>query len=240
MSTYYSLVIPCYNEAATLPALIERLGAIFAERLDVEVILVNNGSTDNSEQILDIAIKQHLFLKKVHVPINQGYGYGILEGLAVAKGDVLGWTHADMQADPADALVGFAFFEKAENLQFLFVKGKRHGRSLTDVFFTIGMSFFESILFRMPLWDINAQPTLFSREFYENWQNPPHDFALDLYVYATAIKEHQKVQRFPVYFGKRLHGLSHWNIDWRSKIKFIKRTMDFSFSLQKDWRKSCK
>lgn len=240
MNIQYSLVIPCYNEAKTLPSLIERLKASFNEQDNIEIILVNNGSTDNSAVILDAAIQNVPFLRTVHVPINQGYGYGILQGLATTQGKYIGWTHADMQTDPADALKGFALFEKYQNAENLFVKGKRFGRPFSDTIFTIGMSFFDSLLFALPLWDINAQPTIFSRKFYESWKNPPHDFALDLYAYASAVRDGLEVHRFPVCFGARLHGTSHWNINWKSKVKFIRRTIEFSFALRKIWREQCK
>ena len=95
------------------------------------------------------------------------------------------------------------------------------------------MSFFEMLLLRRFFWDINAQPTVFSRRFFESWQDPPHDFSLDLFAYYKAKESGLPIKRFPVHFGDRKYGLSHWNIDWKSKIKFIKRTIDFSLELRK-------
>ena len=94
------------------------------------------------------------------------------------------------------------------------------------------MSIFETILLGKRLSDINAQPTMFSRKFFETWENPPNDFSLDLFAYYFAKKNKLTVVRFPVFFGKRLHGISHWNIDFRSKLKFINRTIKYSFKLR--------
>ncbi|WP_227724896.1 glycosyltransferase family 2 protein, partial [Yersinia proxima] len=179
----YSLIIPCYNEAANLPLLLERCKAITFNP-DIEVILVDNGSTDTSPEILQQLLPQYPGCRSVRVENNQGYGFGILAGLKAAKGDVLGWTHADMQTDPQDFLRGLALFE--QNGMDIFVKGQRYGRPLSDVIFTVGMSVFETLLLGKAMWDINAQPTLFSRSFFETWQDPPHDFSLDLYVYYRA------------------------------------------------------
>jgi hypothetical protein len=99
------------------------------------------------------------------------------------------------------------------------------------------MSIFETLLLRTRLWDINAQPNMFPRAFFESWVNPPHDFSLDLYVYFTARSQDLPVYRFPVEFGERAHGISHWNINWAAKMKFIYRTIDFSFELKKRLRK---
>ncbi|MDE7064017.1 MAG: glycosyltransferase family 2 protein [Desulfovibrionaceae bacterium] len=230
-----SIVIPCYNEAASLPQLLSRLAQVFGDRDDCECLLVDNGSTDGTAGILAEAVREHgAWLRTVRVETNRGYGWGILQGLAATRGSMLGWTHADLQTDPADVLKGFALLEKQPG-QYRFVKGRRYGRPWCDVLFTVGMSFFETLLFGRPLWDINAQPTLFSRSLYELWQDPPHDFALDLFAYATARKHNAQIGRFPVFFAPRRHGTSHWNVNWRAKWKFIRRTLNFSFSLKKSW-----
>lgn len=226
----FSLVIPCYNEAANLPLLLDRCREL--TRLpDIEVILVDNGSTDSSPEVLLNLLPLYPGCRSVRVDKNQGYGFGILAGLRAAKGDILGWTHADLQTDPQDALRGLAFFEQLGN--GIFVKGRRHGRPLADVAFTVGMSAFETLLLGRPLWDINAQPTLFSRDFFETWQDPPSDFSLDLYAYYQARCASLEICRFSVKFGERAHGVSHWNVNWAAKRKFIRRTVDFSLELRK-------
>jgi glycosyltransferase involved in cell wall biosynthesis len=227
-----SLVIPCYNEALNLPLLIERCLASFSDS-NHEVILVDNGSTDNSEEVLQRFVRDPSVLKVVKVETNQGYGHGILAGLAVAQGDVVAWTHADLQTDPADAITGLDLFERSGEPDLLFVKGIRYGRPLADRFFTFGMSVFETLLLGVPLWDINAQPTMFHRSFLKQFENSPDDFSLDLFGYYIAARQGLNIERIPVRFGERAYGVSHWNIDWKSKIKFIQRTLSFSFELRK-------
>ena len=136
-----------------------------------------------------------------------------------------------MQTDPQDALTGLSYFDKHGS--HLFVKGRRQGRPFGDVAFTVGMSVFETALLQTPLWDINAQPTLFSRQFFQSWANPPHDFSLDLYAYYQAKQAGIPIKRFPVNFGERAHGSSHWNINWAAKRKFIQRTVGYSLQLRK-------
>lgn len=232
----FSLVVPCYNEARSLEELSARCAVLV--QAGAEVILIDNGSTDETQaRLAALGVPQvsadlpFAALKSLRVEENQGYGFGILSGLRVARGDVLGWTHADLQTDPQDALRGFEIFSASAAPELLFVKGCRHGRPPADVFFTAGMSLFETLLFRRPMNDVNAQPTLLHRSFFERWSSPPPDFSLDLYAYAKAAASNLAVERFPVHFGARVHGVSHWNLDWRSKLKFIKRTFSYSIRL---------
>lgn len=225
-----SLVIPCYNEAANLPLLLSRCGAV-GEAGEVEVILVDNGSTDDTPLLLAGLLPDYPCCRSVRVERNRGYGFGILSGLRDAGGQVLGWTHADLQTDPLDARRALALIDN--NTDEVFAKGRRSGRPLADVFFTVGMSAFETLLLGRLMWDINAQPTLFTRAFFETWQDPPHDFSLDLYAYYQAKRAGMTVLRCPVRFGKRAHGFSRWNVNWAAKRKFIRRTVEYSLRLRK-------
>lgn len=231
-----SIVIPCFNEEKNLPLFFFRFIEVIEDD-SLEVIIVNNGSTDNSAKILDKLLPKYSFARLVNVEVNQGYGFGILAGLKEAKGKYLGWTHADMQTDPYDTIRALEIIKQSKETK-LFIKGKRINRPIFDKFFTLGMSIFESIFLGMNLFEINAQPTIFSREFYESWKNAPFDFSLDLYAYALAKRYKISIKRFPVEFLKRLNGSSSWNNGIYSKYKLIRRTLNFSCKLRKEIKKS--
>ena len=224
-----SLIIPCYNEGPNLLKLFNRCRKLFNNN-QIEIIFVNNGSNDNSQKIFEILKKKNSNLKVLSIKKNKGYGYGIIRGIKISTGDILSFTHSDLQTDPTDILKGIKIFKKYGLNNF--VKGKRYGRSIFDIFFTISMSIFESILFFKPFWDINAQPTMFPRKLFNICKNPPHDFSLDLYFYYKAIESGLKIKRFPVYFAKRNHGNSKWNTGFMSRYKFIIKTLNFSLSLK--------
>ncbi|MBO6138247.1 MAG: glycosyltransferase family 2 protein [Lachnospiraceae bacterium] len=224
-----SIVIPCYNEAENLPLILKRFSEVIGDR-DIEVVLVNNGSTDNSAAVFEELLPSYTFAKLVNVPVNKGYGYGILQGLKGASGDYLGWTHADMQTDPADVVKAYGMIDPAYPR---YIKGNRKGRPITDEFFTVGMSIFETIFLGAKVSDVNAQPNIFPRSFYESWDRPPYDFSLDLYaVYMASVNKLDMV-RFPVRFPERIHGESKWNTGLKGKWKFIKRTLEFSVKLKR-------
>ena len=227
----FSLIIPCYNESKSIPQLLGRCVPL-VENGNIEVILVDNGSTDETPAVLNALLPKYPGCRSIRVEVNQGYGFGITSGLNVATGDILGWTHADLQTDPVDILQGIRLFEEFGGQ--IMAKGQRYGRPLSDTLFTAGMSLFETILFKRVFWDINAQPNLFPRAFFESWAKiAPKDFSLDLFVYFMAQKKNLAIKRFPVKFSKRIFGTSHWNIDWKAKKKFIMRTIQFSLELKK-------
>ncbi len=226
-----SVVVPCYNESGSLPRLLESYAHV-VERSDIEIIIVNNGSTDSTTQILEEAKNKYPFLKVVTIIKNEGYGHGIVTGLREATGKYIGWTHGDFQTPPEDTMRALHLLEKSSHGENMYIKGRRQKRPLGDVIFTFGMSVFETLLFQKVLIDINAQPNIFPASFLKTWINPPKDFSLDLYSLYMAKKEGLRVVRFPVDFNKRIAGASSWNINWRSKIKFIKRTLSFSFKLR--------
>ena len=227
-----SIVIPCFNEAKSLPKLVKDFSKKL-KRKDVELILVNNGSNDSSETILLNLKKNYNFLKTIRLKKNNGYGNGILQGLKKAKGQYISWTHADLQTDPYDVIIGFEKFKK-ELSPKIFIKGNRLGRPFKDVVFTIGMSIFETILLKNFFWDVNAQPNIFHKNFFNMLEKIPLDFSFDLFFYFNAKKKKLKILRFPVKYPQRKFGVSHWNTDFKNKMKFIKRTIKYSFQLKKE------
>jgi len=232
MKTNVSLIIPCYNEAKNLPFLISRCEKLI-EEFPMEIIFVDNGSKDETAKI----IEKNPFIKLIRIDNNEGYGNGILEGLRNANGEILAWTHADLQTDPNDMVEGLKHFRNSDDQEMIFVKGKRYGRSIVDLFFTIGMSIFETIFLKKFMWDINAQPTIFHKSFFEKWRSPPKDFSLDLYAYFMAKKTELTIRRFPVQFSNRLHGESSWNVNLKGRYNFIRRTLTYSYKLKRELKK---
>lgn len=232
-----SIIVPCYNEAKNIPLILNRFAEVMIP--ESELILVNNGSNDGSDKVFEEELKKptYKFAKTVHVKKNLGYGHGILSGLKEAKGSFLAWTHADMQTDPEDVIKAYKNLLKSTDPENTVVKGKRVNRGLSETLFTLGMSIIASLVLGKLLFDINAQPKVFSREFYKKMKNPPEDFSLDLYWFYLAKKEGVKIQTINVNFGKRIHGESKWAFSFKSKVKTILRTIKYIFALRKSLNK---
>ena len=227
-----SIVVPCYNEEKNISLILNKFSEVI-HRDDVEVVLVNNGSTDSSQEVFNELVPQFSFARVVKIEVNEGYGHGIITGLKSAKGEFIGYTHADMQTDPHDVIKALEIIEKQDDPTKCYVKGDRKGRPFFDQFFTSGMSFFETLYMGKKLWDINAQPNIFHRDFFNGLKDTPKDFSLDLFFLYKAQQENLNIIRFDVVFPERIHGESSWNTGLSAKWKFIKRTLEFSVKLKK-------
>lgn len=235
MTIRKSIVVPCYNEAQNLPSLIARFEAIHTPDADWELVLVDNGSTDDSGTVLggELAMPGRAFARIVTVPSpNIGYGHGIMTGLRAARGDLLAWTHADGQTPPADVLRAFDLLASAPDASRTFVKGRRRERPVKDALFTLGMQAVGALVLGENLADINAQPKAFSRALLNLATAPPVDLSLDLYFFWLARTHGYALRTFDVHFGQREHGASKWAFNWRSKARNIARTVKFMGALR--------
>lgn len=97
-----SVVIPVFNEAQTLPIMLERLGKALRD-LDWEVVFINDGSTDASLDILQLAAMMDSRVKVLSFPRNFGHQAAITAGLDFAQGDAVVVMDADLQ-DPPEIL----------------------------------------------------------------------------------------------------------------------------------------
>jgi glycosyltransferase involved in cell wall biosynthesis len=98
-----SLIVPCYNEGDvlehTIPGLFDALQTAVPE---CELILVDNGSTDDTADVIDGLCKRDSRIRSVTVPENLGYGLGVLTGYEAANGDCVGHIPADGPVAPED------------------------------------------------------------------------------------------------------------------------------------------
>jgi glycosyltransferase involved in cell wall biosynthesis len=100
-----SLVIPLYNEAPIVQSVIERIvEALETSSCVYELILVNNGSTDDTAGALGHCARRFPRVRIVNVEKNEGYGQGILLGLRQARGEYVAYMSGDGQIQPHDVV----------------------------------------------------------------------------------------------------------------------------------------
>ncbi len=101
MSELLSIVVPVFNEEATVGAVINRLLAIDLP-VAREILVVNDGSTDGTRRVLDALPPAGDTLRMVHAPTNGGKGSAIRTGFEQARGTIVAIQDADLELDPAE------------------------------------------------------------------------------------------------------------------------------------------
>ncbi len=94
-----TILVPAYNEEATIVGVLERVRAQSIPGAELEVVVVNDGSTDRTREILDS--RPELYDRVVH-QANGGKGAAVKAGLGAATGDFVLFQDADLEYDPAD------------------------------------------------------------------------------------------------------------------------------------------
>ena len=104
MTSTISVVVPAYNEADNLPALMTSVDDVLAglDGYCYECIVVNDGSEDNTQIILSELRSKYPQLRPVHMARNSGQSAALLAGMRLAKGDLILTMDADLQNDPRD------------------------------------------------------------------------------------------------------------------------------------------
>tara|TARA_B100000963_G_scaffold340901_1_gene340035 strand:+ start:638 stop:1336 length:699 start_codon:yes stop_codon:yes gene_type:complete len=105
-----SIIIPCFNEEKTIKKVIEKIKQY--NKYELEIIIVNDGSTDGSTKILE-GIKEKN-IKILNHKINSGKGRAIQTGVRVVSGDIVIIQDADLEYSPTDFDILFKPFEEAD------------------------------------------------------------------------------------------------------------------------------
>src|SRR5436309_15435849 len=92
-----SVIIPCYNERATVTELLSRVVAVPIEK---EIIVIDDKSTDGSKDIVAALAQQWPEIRHILQPFNQGKGAAIRRGIDEALGDIVIIQDADLEYDP--------------------------------------------------------------------------------------------------------------------------------------------
>ena len=94
-----SIIVPVYNEENTLMSILKNINNI--KRMgDIEIILINDGSTDKTKQLIDE--NKNLYDVSKHLEKNQGKGRAIIEGLKISSKEYIFFQDADLEYDPED------------------------------------------------------------------------------------------------------------------------------------------
>ena len=97
-----SIIIPIFNEAESLPSLFKELKSEFGNSSSVEIVFVNDGSTDSSQQSIERAILDNSAWKMINLYRNYGKSVALQAGIECSSGEIIGTLDADLQDDPKE------------------------------------------------------------------------------------------------------------------------------------------
>jgi dolichol-phosphate mannosyltransferase len=155
-----SLVIPCYNEEKTLPGCLQRVLAIAQPDLALEIIIVDDGSTDQGPKIAAEWAQKYPEIKIFQQEFNQGKGAALRRGFKEATGDYVVVQDADLEYDPrelkamlepflkhgADAVIGSRFWGTGSHrvLYFWHYAGNKFLTLLSNAFTGLNLTDMET------------------------------------------------------------------------------------------------
>jgi len=231
-----SLVIPFYNEEKNIRGVVSGLVNSFENSsIDYELILVNNGSIDESPKILeDLAKEKPNRIKVAHVLVNQGYGWGIINGLKLASSEFIGYMGGDGQIKPRDVL---RVFNCIRNENYDLVKVKRAVRKdgIIRRFLSTVFNFLFLVSFNVKTLDVNGSPKVLKRELVKIICPTSKDWFIDAEIMIKAKYLNLSVAEVPVEFLRREEGKSH--VKSAVILEFAKNMLDYKLGRRmREWK----
>lgn len=206
-----SLVIPCYNEEAVVRETATRLTEAFqAANVRLELVLVDNGSSDATGDIIESLVAEGLPVVKASVAINQGFGYGVLTGLEHCRGRWIGFMCVDDQVHPQDVVRLYEIAAKAKTPKLFKVRRRFRldGRIRRVISFLYNM--LTTALFgNLGSMDLNANPKILPREYLKAMSLRSRDWFLDAEIMIKAKRMGLPVYEMNIFALMRAEGVSH-------------------------------
>ena len=234
MSVNISLVLPCYNEEKNIVLICDEFLNLPLQKYNAELILVNNGSDDDTKSIAQKVIEnnnsKNISIKLVNLENNAGYGGGIAEGLKIAKGDYIGWAHADLQTPMIDFLKLYLRIKDKNNI---LGKGFRTNNRGFDGVISMLHEKLASFILGYQMNEVNAQPKIFNRELLQLFSNIPYKWTtIDTYVMYICLKNKIQIETIEVIFNTRKYGHSKWKNNFTNFISHILFNFLYLFKLR--------
>ena len=202
-----SIIIPFYNEAESLPTLINHLIKVCGNNsYEFEIILVDDGSTDKSLLSIKYLVSSIKNIKIISQQKRLGKGEALNTGIKNSKGNVIVFLDADLQDDPEDLP---KFLKKIEQ-GYDFVNGIRLGRkdSMMIKLYSVWARFFLRTFLHSPYTDINCGFKAFRKEVMRDFTFYGNNFRFfPLAVFYNGFKVTEiEVKNNPRQFGKSKFG----------------------------------
>jgi glycosyltransferase involved in cell wall biosynthesis len=214
----FAVIVPCYNEEGVIRETVAELRRVFAAAPSWELVVVNDGSSDRSREILEELAAEVPDLEVVHHERNRGYGAALKTGIRKASADLIVITDAD-GTYPNERLPEFVELAKDADM----VVG---ARTATDVQYPFIRKIPKLFLRRYASWlagqsipDINSGMRVFRKSVAERFfKILPDTFSFTMTITLSMLTNRYDVRFVPIGYKTRIG---------KSKIKPIRDTLRF-------------
>jgi glycosyltransferase involved in cell wall biosynthesis len=223
-----SVIVPVYNERITVAEVIRRIRAVDVP-VDVEVIVVDDGSSDGTDKVLTALADSTV--RVITHPVNKGKGAAIRTGMASARGDLLLIQDADLEYDPEDwprllepilrgkarVVYGSRFTGERMNMLPLHWIGNRFLSLVTNLLYSSTMS------------DMETCYKLFDRQVLEGITIESDKFDFEPEITAKVLRRGFRIYEVPIsYAGRELS--EGKKITWRDGIGALRALIKYRFT----------
>ncbi len=223
-----SVIVPVYNERVTVAEVIRRIRAVDVP-VDVEVIVVDDGSSDGTDKVLTALADSTV--RVITHPVNRGKGAAIRTGMGSARGDLLLIQDADLEYDPEDwprllepilrgkarVVYGSRFTGERMNMLPLHWIGNRFLSLVTNLLYSSTMS------------DMETCYKLFDRQVLEGLTIESDKFDFEPEITAKVLRRGFRIYEVPIsYAGRELS--EGKKITWRDGIGALRALIRYRFT----------
>jgi glycosyltransferase involved in cell wall biosynthesis len=212
-------VIPAYNEAARIPATLRSVvECIRRYGWDAEVVVVNDGSRDNTAEIVREFARSAPEIRLLENPSNRGKGYSVRHGVLHALGDIVMFSDADLSSPMDEAEGLFAAIAQGSDIaigsRWLATSRQTHRQPLYRQFFGRCFNLLTRMVMNLPFADTQcgfkaftraAAQTVFQLQTIERWGFDPE-------ILFIALKRGYHITEIPV----------SWAHDARTRISYLR------------------